>query len=428
MILAAVVGIFLVSLLLKVPVAFSLILASSIPVFLDPGVRIAMMTSRFFAQMRSFPLLAIPLFILCGKLLGAGGATDDLVYISKVLVWRLRGAMAHVNVVASIFFAGISGSSVADVCSIGTVLIPGMKKEGYSAEFSASITAASAAIGNIIPPSILMIVYGAIAQTSIAALFLGGIIPGILIGLMQMIYCYYYARTRNVGGGEYNKKPTFEMKKKALIKGIFPASIFLIIIVGITSGVFTPSEAGAFAVIYSFIIIFFVYKKQNIKTYINVARQSAIDTATIYILICGASFFAWVLTYYRAMLPIVNLVQGAGVGQIPFLITIAILYVILGTFMEPASAMLIFVPLLRPIVTYLAINPVVLGIITVMSIRVGTITPPYGLSTLMAAKIAEVSVAKMMKHILILLGFYMFVVFVLIFFQDIILFLPNMFL
>ena len=257
-----IITVFLFSMLLGVPIVYSIILASGIPILLDSHINIGQMSNIILQQARSFTLWAIPLYIYCGKLLVISGVTDDLIFISKVLVGKIRGNLAFVNIITSIFFGGISGSSVADVTSLGTVIIPAMNKTGYKAEFSATLTAASATIGSIIPPSILLIVYGAIAQTSIAALFLGGIIPGILIGLVQMIYSYFYV-IKNKIGFDTSKMEIYSvsMKIQAIIKSIFPISIFLIIIGGIIKGIFTPTEAAGVAVVYIIFVSYFFKNK-----------------------------------------------------------------------------------------------------------------------------------------------------------------------
>lgn len=433
MILAGILVLFFGLLMLGVPVVFSLVMASGIPIVFDSRVHIIQMASIVLQQFRSFTLLAIPLFIFAGKLLQISDVADDLIYISRALIGRIRGSLAHINVITSIFFAGISGSSIADVASLGTILIPAMKKEGYSPEFSATLTAASATIGSIIPPSILMIVYGAIAQTSIAALFLGGIIPGVIIGLSQMVYSYIYAVRHNIGKNSGSavldeKHNEALSKKTALIKGIFPLSIFLIIIGGILSGIFTPTEAAGISVIYILFVNVFIKKKRDWRVYYSASKKSVIESSTIFFLIAVASFFSWVLTYYKVMIPLIELVKNSGASAPVFMIIVTFIYVVIGTFMEPASAMLIFVPLLMPVMNLLEINPTVAGIITVMAIRVGTVTPPYGLSTLMAAKIAETNVMHMMKHIVLFVGEYVLVLIALIFFEDLILILPKIFL
>lgn len=430
MILLSIVGVFFLCLLLGVPVAFSIILASAIPILLDPIISLTQVSSIMIESFSSFTLLAIPLFILCGGLMNLTKVTDDLIYISKALVGKIKGSLAHMNIVTSIFFGAISGSSVADVASLGRILMPAMIKSGYSKEFTATVTAASSTIGSIIPPSILLIVYGALAQTSVAALFLAGILPGILIGVIQMGYAYYYACKNDIGYIEnevIGLSDTEVLSKKiALKKGIFPASLFLLVIGGIMTGIFTATEAAAMSVVYVFIVAFFIRKERDVSKYMEVVKKAALDSATIYILIAAASFLSWVLTYYQAMQPLVNFLINNNFNPYLFLLLLTMLYVVLGTFMEPNSAMLIFVPLLLPVMRGLQINPLVAGIVTVMAIRLGTVTPPYGLSSLLAAKIAETNVLKMMKHITIFVAIYLAAILLIIFIPGIVTILPNL--
>lgn len=430
MILFSIIAIFFICLFLGVPVAFSIIIASTIPILLEPLVSLTQVSSIMIESFSSFTLLAIPLFIFAGALMNLTKVTDDLIYISKALVGKLKGSLAHMNIVTSIFFGAISGSSVADVASLGRILIPAMIRAGYSREFAATLTAASSTIGSIIPPSILLIVYGALAQTSVAALFIAGIIPGILIGLTQMVYAYMYAKKNDVGDIPNSELGLAEDEKLskvvAMKKAIFPLSLFLIVIVGIMAGVFTATEAAAIAVVYVFIVAFFLRKQRNFKEYVEVTRKAVIDSATIYILIAAAALLSWVLTYYRAMQPLINFLLDNNFHPFLFMLMLVILYVFLGTFMEPNSAMLIFVPLLLPVMQGLQIDPVVAGIVTVMAIRLGTVTPPYGLSSLLAAKVAGTNVLKMMKHILIFCFIYLFAILLIIVFPDIVTFLPNL--
>nr|WP_276540467.1 TRAP transporter large permease [Salipaludibacillus agaradhaerens] len=426
----SIIAIFFVCLLLGVPVAFSIIIASSIPILLEPLVSLTQVSSIMIESFSSFTLLAIPLFIFAGALMNLTKVTDDLIYISKALVGKFKGSLAHMNIITSIFFGAISGSSVADVASLGRILIPAMIKAGYSREFAATVTAASSTIGSIIPPSILLIVYGALAQTSVAALFIAGIVPGILIGITQMIYAYLYAAKNDVGAIDNKEIGLAEDEKLskivALKKGIFPLSLFLIVIVGIMSGVFTATEAASIAVIYVFIVAFFIRKQRNVREYMAVTRKAVIDSATIYILIAAAALLSWVLTYYQAMQPLIDFLLENNFSPLLFLLMLTMLYVFLGTFMEPNSAMLIFVPLLLPVMQGLQIDPVVAGIVTVMAIRLGTVTPPYGLSSLLAAKVAGTNVLKMMRHILIFVFIYLVAILLIIIFPGIVTFLPNL--
>lgn len=431
MILLLVLVVFLICLLMGVPVAFSIIIASVLPIIFEPMVSITQVSSTMVESLNSFTLLAIPLFILAGALINLTKVTDDLIYMSKTLVGNIKGSLAHMNIITSIFFGAISGSSIADVASLGRIMIPAMIRAGYSREFAATITASASTIGSIIPPSILLIVYGALAQTSVAGLFIAGIIPGVLVGLAQMFYAYIYAAKNNVGtisNEELGLKKESKLSKKvALKKSVFPVSLFLVIIVGIMAGIFTATEAASIAVMYVFIVAYIFKKQRNIKDYVVAIKQAVLDSATIYILIASAAILSWVLTYYQTLDPLVNFLIENDFSPALFLILLTLLYFALGTFMEPNSAMLIFVPLLLPVKIGLGIDPLVAGIVTVMAIRLGTVTPPYGLSSLLAAKIAGTNVLKMMKHILIFCALYLLTILIVIFFQDLVTFLPYTF-
>ncbi|TSB47303.1 TRAP transporter large permease [Alkalicoccobacillus porphyridii] len=430
MILLTIMVVFLICLFLGVPVVFSLIIASSLPLLFEPLVSLTQASSIMIESFSSFTLLAIPLFILTGALMNLTGVTDDLIYISKALVGKFKGSLAHMNIVTSIFFGAISGSSVADVASMGRLLIPAMIKAGYSREFAATVTAASSTIGSIIPPSILLIVYGALAQTSVAALFVAGIIPGILIGLTQMVYAYIYARKHDIGEIDNEllglKEDEKLSKAVALRKSIFPISLFVAVIGGILAGIFTATEAAAMAVMYVLFVAFFIKKERSAKKYYEVTKRATIDSATIYILIAAASLLSWVLTYYQALDPIVNVFVENNFSPVTFLLMITLLYLIVGTVMEPNSAMLIFVPILLPIKTALGIDPVLAGIVTVMAIRLGTVTPPYGLSSLLASKIAGTNMMKMLKYILIFVFIYLIAIMIVIFIPQFATFLPEL--
>jgi tripartite ATP-independent transporter DctM subunit len=367
-------------------------------------------------------------------MLSSGGISEDLIYISKVIVGKIKGSLAHINIIASIFFGGVSGSSVADVASLGPVLIPAMKKQGYNAEFSATLTAASSIIGNVIPPSILMIVYGAIVQTSIAALFLAGILPGILIGLVQMLFSYFYAKKNKIDDQniedlliEYGEVSKFVLIRKAIFKSITPVSIFLIVIGGLTLGVFTPTEAAGVAVIYLAAVLFIFYDKRSFNFYLKNAKTTALATGQIFFLIMAATLFSWVLTFFQVLHPLIEVLKDTtGFPPEVFLIVISLIYILLGTFMEANSIVLIVVPLVLPIVQLLKIDFIVFGIITVICTRVGSITPPYGLCSIMAADIAGTKMHKMTKYILIFVLLFIVNILVCIFIPDVILFLPKL--
>lgn len=278
-----------------------------------------------------------------------------------------------------------------------------------------------------------MIVYGAVVQTSIAALFIAGIIPGLFIGLVQMTYSYVYAKKKNIDrtleiteGEAPEKERRSKILVQAYLKSITPLSIFLIVIGGLTFGIFTPTEAAGIAVAYTVLVLFLFHRKREIAFYLEHAKITALATGQIFFLIMSATLFSWILTYFQVLHPLIELLKGIpNINPELFLILITIVYLLLGTFMEANSIVLIVVPLVLPIVEYLKIDLIVFGIITVIATRVGSITPPYGLCSMMAAEIAGTKVSKMTKYIVIFVGLFFLNLLVCIYFPEVILFLPK---
>jgi tripartite ATP-independent transporter DctM subunit len=279
-----------------------------------------------------------------------------------------------------------------------------------------------------------MIVYGAIVQTSIAALFLAGILPGILIGFIQMVFAYFYAKKNKIDDQkmdelllEFGETSRIILIKKAIYKSITPFSIFLIVIGGLTLGVFTPTEAAGVAVVYLFVILFLFYNKRDFRFYLKNAKNTALATGQIFFLIMAATLFSWVLTFFQVLNPLIDILKDTtGFPPQVFLIIISFIYILLGTFMEANSIVLIVVPLVLPIVQILKIDLIVFGIITVISTRVGSITPPYGLCSMMAADIAGTKMYKMTKYILIFVMLFIVTILICIFIPNMILFLPKL--
>lgn len=424
------IGLLALAIVIGVPIGFALFFASVVVVIIDPNINMLIVSIIAMQKLSSFTLLAIPLFMYAAMLLNEYEFTEDIVELSRVLVGRFNAGLAHINVVASMFFAGVSGSSAADTAGIGGILIPAMIKKGYSKSFSAAITAASSTIGNIIPPSIMMVVYGAAAEISVGALFLAGIIPGIMVGLSQMVAAHAYGKAygweeKNGDGGP---RQTLSEKARIIIKkGFFPISIFVIIIGGIMGGVFTATEAAAVAAVYVIVVGPLLYKRaRSLDSFIIAAKKAAHLSAVTYFAIIGASVFAWLLSYYRAIDLTVQVFNYFQMGTVTFLIVLSLIYVVLGTFLDPIPIIVIMTPIVVPLADKLAINPLLLGIVSVMSIRIGTVTPPYGISMLVAAGIAEIDPVKMLKDIGIFTLLFMFIVLLVILFPQVVLFIPHM--
>lgn len=428
--LVILIGILAVAILIGVPIGFSLFLSSVVIILIDPGIELIIIPIIAMGRLRSFTLLAIPLFMYAAMLLNEYEFTGDIVDVSKILVGRLKAGLAHINVVASMLFAGVSGSSAADTAGIGGILIPVMIKKGYSKSFSAAITAASSTIGNIIPPSIMMVVYGATAEISVGALFIAGIIPGILVGISQMGAAYVYGVKYGweTGGGEETiRQPVWQKLSVVITKGFFPFTIFLIIIGGIIGGVFTATEAAAVAAAYTAIVGPLLYKRaRSLKAFYRGAKNAGILAAITYFAIIGASVFAWLLSYYRAIDLSISIFNYFQLGRTSFLLLLALIYLILGTFLDPIPIIIIMTPLVLPIADKLHIHPLFLGIVSVMSIRIGTVTPPYGISMLVASGIAEIDPVEMFRDILIFTILFMAIVVLIILFPEICLLIPKL--
>jgi tripartite ATP-independent transporter DctM subunit len=406
-----------------VPLGFSLFFSSILTVALDPNLLFLVVPQRIFTGINVELLLSIPGFLFSALMMNRIGITKDIVDLSDLLVGRIRGGLAHINVVSSMLMGGVSGSSTADVAGIGAILIPTMKEKGYSGGFSAAITAASSTIGSVIPPSILMIIYGASAEVSIGALFIAGYVPGILVGLQQLIIAWYYAKKNNlpITKTQYTKKQI----AKILIRGLIPVSVIGVIIGGILGGIMTATESAAVASVYVVFVGVFVYRRVSFEALSTVALETAKLTAVVMFCVGTAKIFGWLMQNYGIIDVAGDLLQNYASNSIIFLSFAAIMFLVLGTFMDPAPAMLIFVPILAPIAPTVGVDPLQLGIIIIMTLAIGKITPPYGISILLACTIAKVPLSKGMGWTLVFFGSFCFLILLMIIFPQMTLYLPQ---
>ncbi len=421
--IAVLFGSFFIMCLIGVPVAFSLALSSVFVGTYLLGRSPVVMVQQLYRGMNSFPLLAIPLFLLVGQLMNSGFVTDRLIKLARSLVGHIKGGLGHINVVVSMFFAGISGSSTADTAGIGSVLIPAMIKENYSKEISVAVTAASSTLGSIIPPSIMMIVYGAIGGVSIGGLFLGGAIPGILIGVTQMIIIYIYAKKNNY--------PSFERASgkeiwKSFKGGILPLFIPIIIIGGVIGGFFTATESAMVAVIYALILILLIYKSLKIKDLPKLFTNAVFLYAQPLLAIGAATVFGWLLAYLQAPELMVKWAGPMLNSPEMTLGFIVILFMVVGTFMDAVPAIIIFLPIIQELGIKSGIHPVHMGVVVTMTLALGLITPPYGLCLMFSCKIAKLKIKEGMKTIGIFYSIFILILIMVIFFPKIILFLPKL--
>jgi tripartite ATP-independent transporter DctM subunit len=343
---------------------------------------------------------------------------------AQSVVGFLPGGLGHINVLVSMIFAGISGSSNADAAGIGSVIIPAMVKEGYDVNFSVAVTACSAVMGVIIPPSIIMVVWGGVMNVSVAGLFLAGMVPGILIGLFQMVVVYIYAIKR-----KYPREAAFSIKevfisfKDSILAMISP----IIIIGGIVGGFVTPTEASLVAVIYSMIVGMLIYRNVKIRDFINLLGDTARLSSIVLFAVGTASIYAWVLSYYKIPDFLVAIVGALTTSPVIMLILIVIVFLIVGMFIDAVPAIIIFAPLLRPLADSVGIHPLHFAVVGCVALAYGLITPPYGLCLLITSEIAGINCMTPLKEVAAFLGVMMIVLLLMIFIPDVTLFFPKIY-
>jgi tripartite ATP-independent transporter DctM subunit len=416
---------FLMLLVIGVPVAFNLGI-SVILYLLFSGQQFIIMPQRMFAGADSFTLMAIPLFIFAGEIMNACGITKRIVKFSQSVVGFIAGGLAHVTIIANIIMAGISGSSTADVAALGGMLIPAMANDGYNRAYSSAINAMAAAIGSIIPPSILMILYGSITGISIGSLFVAGFVPGLLIGLGFMIVAYIKAKKNpEQFDGE---KMNFSWKN--LMVSFFeaiPALIMpLIIVGGILSGVFTATEAGAVAGLYGILVGIFVFKEIKLKDFPHIILNSASVTGMSMIIVSCAILFSWILAYEGFPMQMANLLTNISSDKNVLLFLMIVIMLIIGCFMDTTSAAIIMVPIFHPIAMSLGLNSVHFGFVMVLTFIMGAVTPPVGISLFVATAIGKVTYGELVKHVWPFLAVMFTVLLATAYIPEIAMFLPRL--
>ena len=414
---------FFVLLFLGAPVFVVLGLPSALYLVIE-GLPLELVPQRFFTGIDIFLLLAIPLFMLAGDVMNAGHLTDRLVEFSQAVIGKVRGGLAMVNVLTSMFFAGITGSAVADASAIGSMMIPMMSKQGYPKAFSVAVTAASSIIGPIIPPSIVFIMYGVLASTSIIDLFLAGIVPGILLGLSQMAVIQLMAKRRDFAAGS----PT--SFSKIIHTGIraVPAMILpFIILGGILGGVFTPTEAGAVAVLYGVIIAGLVYRKLTAPTVVRIGLNVGRNLGELLLIIGASNLLAWILAAEQVPQRIAEGMLFISTEPVVLLLLINLVLFIVGMFLDTFPALIILTPVLLPIAETIGVDRLHLGVIMVLNLMVGTVTPPVGVCLFIACNIGKVEVEAAIKEILPFILASLFVVLLITFVPELATTVPRLF-
>lgn len=417
-------GSFGILLLLQVPITFTLAV-SAIATAVYLGLPLMVVVQQMVQGVRSFSLLAIPFFIIAGEMMGQGGISRRLILFSNLLVGRIRGGLAQVNCLASMFFGGISGSAVADVSSIGTILIPMMKEKGYDDDFSVGITVTSACQGVIIPPSHNMIIYSlAAGGVSVGRLFLGGFIPGVLLGGGLMIVSYIFAIKRG-----YPKEKRYTLKEALLISkdAILGLMTAVIIMGGVISGVFTATESAAVAVVYAFIITFFVYREIPLARFKTILYGALKTLAMVMALIAAASAFGYLMAYLKIPALATEALLSITHNRTLLLILVNLLLLVLGMIMDMAPLILITTPILYPVfVGALGMSPVHFGVMLILNLAIGLTTPPVGSALFVGCAVGKIRIEQVVKTMLPMWAVMVAVLMLITFIPEITMFVPNL--
>ena len=413
---------FIVLIFLRVPVAFALGLSTVPVVLLELRLTPFILLDRMFQSYNSFILLAVPFFLLAANLMNSGKVTDRLIELARVLTGWMPGGLGHVNVAVSMLFAGISGSSTADAAGIGKILIPAMQKEGYDTRFAVAITACSSVMGVIIPPSILMIVWGGVMQVSVGALFLGGAIPGVLIGFALMATVYGFAKARDYPvTATPSWREFFAAWKGAALALLTP----IFVIGGIVGGIVTPTESAIIAAGYALILGMFVYRTVRPKDLGFILYDTARFAAISLFAIGTASAFGWLLSFYDAPRLMVNALTAWEFGPFGTALLIALLFLLFGLFIDAIPTIIILGTVLMPVAEAGGVEPIPFAIIGIVSLAFGLVTPPYGLCLLISAAIGGLNVVQVLKEVAIILAPMLVILILLAAFPAIILWLPE---
>jgi C4-dicarboxylate transporter DctM subunit len=415
---------FVTFLILGIPIAFVLGLTSFVALLYSGNIPLLLMPKEMFSGTDSFPLLAVPFFMLAGNLMNAGGITRRLINFCNILLGYVRGGLALVNIVASMFFAGITGAAAADASAIGSILIPAMTEEKYDRDFSAAVTAAASTMGPIIPPSIPMIIFGAIAELSVGALFLAGVIPGVMIGLSLMGVAYVISQKRHYPKEKVKSvKDFFIGLKDAFLALLMPA----IIMGGILGGIFTPTEAAVVAVVYAFIVSFFIYREIRLKDLPKVLIDSVVTTSILMLVIANSAIFGWILANQQVPQAVAQIFLSISNNKWVILLLLNIFLLFVGTFMETTASLIILTPILFPLAVKVGVDPIHFGLVMVLNLVIGLITPPLGVCLFIACSIAKITLEQIVKAILPFLIAAIAILFIVTYIPQLSLWIPQMF-
>ncbi|SEA78420.1 TRAP transporter, DctM subunit [Desulfuromusa kysingii] len=415
---------FIVFALFGVPVAFSLGV-SALVFMLANGIPMALIGQKLFTGMDSFLLTAIPLFILAGNLMNAAGLTEELIEFSKLFVGRIRGGLAYTNVLISMIFAGMTGAGVSDTAAVGSIMIPGMARDGYKKDYSTAVTVISSTIGPVIPPSIPFIVYGSITGISVGALFVAGIIPGILLGASQMVAIFLGSRRHKLPRIE--KKIPVRQKIRITKCAILALMMPVIILGGIIGGIATPTESAGIAAFYALLIGVFVYRSITPRKLIKVLIDSGVTTGAVMILLGTAAIFSYLLAAEQFPQTVSEAVLSATNNKILILLLINLFLLVFGMFLDVVPALLIMTPVFLPLAQHVGVDPIHYGVICVLNLAIGLATPPVGMCLFVGANIAKLPIEKITRPLMPFIIASFLALLVTTYWADLILFLPRLF-
>ncbi|MCM2674129.1 TRAP transporter large permease [Alkalicoccobacillus plakortidis] len=417
------VGTFLLLIMIGIPIAFSLALASLLYLFIA-GIPLTIIPQTMFSGINSFVLLAIPAFILAGNLMNAGGITERIINFANAVVGHIRGGLALTNVASSLGFAGISGTALSDTASIGSVMIPAMKKQGYGSGFSAAVTSISSTVGPMLPPSLPMIIIGTLASVSIGDLFLAGAIPGLLLATGFLIVTYIISVKRGYPKGE---RQSLSVVGKSFLGAFWALIMVVIILWGILGGYFTPTEAAVVCVIYALIIGGFVYRELKLKDIPVLLTNTLSSTASILLLVGFANLFGWILVSEGVPILVADGILSLTDNPFFVILLMVILLMFVGMFMETIAALVILFPVLLPVATSVGMDPVHFGVVMVLTLMIGLSTPPVGVCLFVASSFAKVRIGQTVKELIPFFAVAVIVLLLVSYIPQLSLFLPSLF-
>lgn len=418
--------VFAVLMFLGMPIVFVMTFSSLVYCVAVGKIALLMVViEKMFRGMDSFVLLAIPMFIMCGEVMNRGGITTAIVRFADLLVGRVRGGLAYVNTLASTFFAGITGSALSDIASLGSILIPAMEEQGYTKDFSCAVTAATAIQGPLIPPSIPAVLVASATGLSTGALFWGGAMPGLLIGLGSAIVIFI--ESRFVEMPKRTEKIPFHTAIQVTVQSILPLMTVVIILVGMNSGVFTPTEAAAVALAYALCITTFLYKHIPLSECLVICKNVLIQTATIYLIIAGATTFSYVLAIENIPAKLSALIGTFASSSLGVLVVINIILLVWGMFMDTAPSILVLVPILFPVAKAAGVNPIHFGVLVVSNLMIGMLTPPFGMAIYTTQSVGKCKMGNLIRQLIPFIAVDLVILVLLTVFPGLSLFLPRLF-